>query len=35
MTTTPSRLGIMDDATYEKVTVRHLGDKAPPTGTQS
>ncbi len=25
------RLGIMDDATYRKITVRHLGPDAPPT----
>ena len=25
------RLGIMDDATYEKITVRHLGEKLPST----
>jgi len=27
------RLGIMDEATYEKITSRHLGEKAPPTET--
>jgi putative transcriptional regulator len=25
------RLGIMDDATYRKITIRHLGPDAPPT----
>ena len=25
------RLGIMDEATYEKITARHLGEKALPT----
>jgi putative transcriptional regulator len=27
------RLGIMDDATYQKITVRHLGEKALPAAT--
>lgn len=26
----PSRLGIMDEATCEEITARHLGEKAPP-----
>ncbi len=33
MATDQHGLGIMDDATYEKITLRHLGEKASPTAT--